>query len=116
MALPLIIPSIAGAVVSALVTFVTSRAGMILAGLGLTFVGVKGFETFLGFVVSDINQIMSYSSSLGGTGAATGLAEKMVKLAAFAGLFDAVNIVVSGYMAFASLMGLRFVLARLSNG
>lgn len=116
MALPLIIPSIAGAVVSGLVTFVMSRIGTILLALGFTFVGVKGMETFIGFVISDLNQIMAYSSSVGGTGAASGLASKMVKLAAFAGLFDAVNIVISGYLTFAAMLSLRFVLARLSNG
>lgn len=114
MALPLIIPSIAGAVVSGLVTFVSSKIGLIIAGLGLTFVGVKGLETFIGFIVSDMNQILAYSSALGGSGAASGLSQKMVQLAAFAGLFDAINIVISGYLSFASMMSLRFVLKRLA--
>lgn len=116
MAAPLFLAAAAGAVVSALVTFVTSKLGMIIAGLGLTFVGVKGFEAFLGFVISDVIQIASIATTIGGTGAATGLGLKMVKLAAFAGLFDALNIVMAGYMAFASMMGLRFVLARLARG
>lgn len=114
--MPVFVASLVGIIVTALTQFVASRAGMILAGLGLTFVGVKGFETFMGFVIADINQVTSYVQSAGGSaGNASGLGALMVQFAAYAGLFDALNIVISGYMAFASLSGLAFTVRRLSK-
>lgn len=119
MALPLFaagwLASIGGAVVAGLTQFVMSRLGLILAGLGLTIVSVKGFEVFIGYVVSDLNQIVSGLNAAGGEGGMAGLGQIMLQYAAFAGLFDAINIVVSGYMAFASFAALRFIAARLSR-
>lgn len=110
--------NLVGAIVSGLVSFFATRGASIFAGLGLTFIGVKGFETFLGFIVSDFNAVVSTLSSGpggGGSGGAYDFAVVMIQVAAYAGFFDALNILISGWMAFASLLGVRFVLARLAR-
>lgn len=103
--------SIAGAVVAGLVQFMASKAGTMLAGLGLTYISVKGLQTVIGYIVSDVNLIANSVSS-GGSGS-TGLGMMMIQMAAYAGLFDGLNIVISGYMAGASMLGLKVMLSRL---
>ena len=102
-----------GAFVSGLVSFVASKMGMVLAGLGLTFIGVKGFETLLGFVVADLNTILG--SAAGIAHGVTGLGSVALQVAAYVGLFDAFNIVIAGYMSFVSLVSVRFLLGRLGK-
>lgn len=108
MAIPIVFPAIAGAIVAGFTQFLASRGAAILAGLGLTFVGVKGFETVIGFAIQDIQQVASQAAGGGG-----GHSDAMVQMAAYAGLFDYINIVLSGYSAFASIVGLRFIVGRL---
>jgi len=110
MALPMLGALMAGGVISGLTQFFVSRAGMILAGLGLTMIGVKGLQTFIGYAITDIQTIAGF---LQGGGGAMGLGAKMLQFAAFAGLFDGVNILISGYMSYASLLGVRFILGRI---
>lgn len=112
MAIP-IISTIGGGIIAGLVQFFASRAGAILAGLGLTYVGVKGFETFIGFIISDFNLIASTLQSQGGSLAGSGAGAIAMRFAAFVGFFDALNIIISGYLSFASLIGMRVILARL---
>lgn len=112
-AIPAIGSLFAGGIIAGLVQFFASRAGMILAGLGLTYIGVKGLETLIGFVVGDINTLVSLLQSQAGSVGGSGLGALMLKFAAFAGLFDGLNIVISGYMAYTSLLGVRFILGRL---
>lgn len=114
MPLPIVAASFIGAIVAGLAQFAISKAGLILAGLGLTFIGVKSLEAFIGYVVSDMTQIINLAQTSGaGAGQASHLAATMMQFAAYAGLFDALNIVISGYMAYTSLMSVRFVLGRL---
>lgn len=118
MPLPIVAASFVGGIVAALAQFAASRAGLILAGLGLTFIGVKSLEVFIGYVVADMQQIIQLANQAGaavGSGgpAMSHLAYTMMQFAAYAGLFDALNIVISGYMAYASLMGVRFIVGRL---
>lgn len=111
MAFPAIGALMAGGVISGLVQFFASRAGMILAGLGLTYIGVKGLQTFLGYAITDIQTVAGFLNQ--GSGSASGLGAKMLQFAAYAGLFEGINILISGYMAYASLLAVRFVLGRL---
>lgn len=114
MALPALGLLVGGGVVAGITQFLTSRAGMILAAFGLTMIGYKGLQVFLGYAVTDITSAVSLVQSLGGTaGATAGLGAKMIQFAAFAGLFDGINILISGYMAYGSLLGLRVIAARL---
>ena len=112
MALPLA-GLLAGGVIAGLVQFFATRGAMILAGLGLTFIGVKGLQTFLGYAITDIQNVASMLGA--GAGSASGLGSTMLQFAAYAGLFEGVNIVISGYMAYASLLAVRFVIGRLTS-
>jgi len=107
MAVPILFPSIAGAIVAGITQFLVSRAGAILAGLGLTFIGVKGFDAVIGYAVQDIQQAASAASGGGSH------ADAMVQMAAYAGLFDYINIVLSSYTALGVMLGTRFIMGRL---
>lgn len=116
MPLPIVAASMIGGIVAGLAQFAASKAGLILAGLGLTFIGVKSLEAFIGYVVTDMQQVIALAQGAGGGGGGAGvsnLANTAIQFAAYAGLFDALNIVISGYMAYASLMSVRFILGRL---
>lgn len=102
-----------GSVIAGLVQFFTTKAGTILAGLGLTFIGVKGFETFLGFIIGDFQTITSALQGQAGSIGGAGAGRIALQFLAFVGFFDGLNIVISGFMAFNSLLGLRLVLGRL---
>ena len=110
MALPLLIPSMAGAVTAGLTAFIASRGAMILAGLGLTFIGVKGFQSVIGYAISGIQGVVSSASGDGG-----GLGSQMLQMAAYAGLFDGINIILAAYTAWASLLAVRFIVGRLRS-
>lgn len=115
-AIPAIGTLLAGGVVAGITQFLLSRAGMILSAMGLTFIATKGLEVFMGYAVSDISTIVAALNSMGGgSGATSDLGAKMLQFAAYAGLFDAVNIVISGFMSVASLVGVRFLVARFGS-
>lgn len=117
MPLPIVAASMIGGIVAGLAQFAMSRAGTILAGLGLTFIGVKSLEAFVGYVVADMQEVIALAQSAGGgVGGASGvsnLAYQAMQFAAYAGLFDALNIVISGYMAYTSLLSVKFIVGRL---
>lgn len=118
MPLPIVAASMIGGIVAGLAQFMTSKAGTILAGLGLTFIGVKSLEAFVGYIVGDMLQVISLAQSAGGAASGGGasvsnLAATMMQFAAYAGLFDALNIVISGYMAYTSLLSFKFIVGRL---
>jgi len=117
MPIPVIAASFIGGIVAAFSQFAISKAGMIIAGLGLTFIGVKSLEAFIGYVISDMNTVIalvnSYSGGVPGSSNAGKIAVSAIQFAAYAGLFDALNIMISGYMAYVSLMSVRFIVGRL---
>lgn len=111
--MPAFFLQIAAGVVAGLVSFLASRAGALLAGFGLTIIGVKSFEVFLGYLITDIDALVSMISSGGGGGSGYGaLFGYFIQVAAYCGLFDAINIIISGYMASASLIGVKIMLGR----
>lgn len=105
--------SFAGGLIAGLVQFFATRAGTILAGLGLTFVGVKSFEAFLGYFIQDLQYVIAAMGQSGGGGNGPNYAVIAMQMAAYIGLFDAINIIISGYMAVGSLMGMRIVMGRM---
>lgn len=114
MALPAIAVTLVGGIVSGLIQFFTTRAGTILAGLGLSIVFVKGFEHIVSYVLQDMQTIMSgLGGGGGGSGSGLNLSGVMLQFAAYAGLFDGLNIIISGYLAYASMMQVKFLLGRL---
>lgn len=112
-ALAPIAASLAGGFIAGIVQFFASRAGTMLAGLGLTFVGVKSFEAFLGFFISDIQFALSFASQGSGGGSGPNYAAIAMQMAAYIGLFDGINIILSGYMAAGSLVGMRVLMGRM---
>lgn len=105
----------AGGIIAGLVQFFASRAGNVLAGIGLTMVSYTGFQALVGYIVGDINYVMSQVAGMGGTGGGTNLGLMALQMAAYLGLIDAINIIVSGYVGYISLAGFRFVWARLAK-
>jgi hypothetical protein len=115
MALPVLAALGLGSVVAGLTQFFASRAGLILAGLGLTFIGVKGFEVILGTIISDVSTITNGMNGIGGSipgGGSWG--PMLLQFAAHAGLFDALNIIFSAYSTMVSFVAVRFILGRLN--
>jgi len=99
--------------VAGLVSFFASKAGMMLAAFGLTMIAYKGLETFMGFVITDIQTVVAFLNSGGGGGNLSGLGVAMLQFAAYAGLFDGINILISGYLSIGSMVGLKVVLRAL---
>lgn len=113
MPLPIVAASFIGGITAAITQFFMSRAGTIIAGLGLTLIGVKSMEVFIGYVVGDMQQVVGMVQGAGGGAGNVGnLGVIAMQFAAYAGLFDAINILISGYMAFASLSAMRFIVGR----
>jgi hypothetical protein len=113
MALPLIGATLIGSIISGITAALASRAGSMLAAAGLAFISIKGFQTVVGFLVADMQMAMGLLSGLGGSG--TGIAGRLMRMAAYIGLFDAINITISGHLAIASVKGFRVMLGRLQG-
>ncbi|ENO80154.1 hypothetical protein C664_00390 [Thauera sp. 63] len=74
-------------------------------------------QTVLGFVVADMQTIIGTLNSAGG-GSLDGyghIGAIMLKFAAYVGLFDAINIVIGGYLAAYGMISMRVVLRRLQG-
>lgn len=115
MPLPALGVMIGGGVVAALVQFFTSKAGLILAGLGLSFIFMKGIQTIMGFMLADFNTLQNALASQSGNFEGQGLGAIMLQWAQFVGFFDGLNIIVSGYMAVASVKQLKVIVGRLQS-
>lgn len=118
MPLPIVAATLVGSIIAGLTQFFASRIGMILAGMGMTYIGVKGMTIVAGYLITDMQGIITwYQSNLGGGvgGQVSSFGMFLFQLAGYAGFFDAVNIIISGYMAYFSLAGLKVVLSRLNG-
>lgn len=101
-AIPVLWSSLVGAITAGIVGAMTSRIGKILAAMGLSYVAITGMQTLIGFFVADLNTaIGAYNAIAGGIGGTGGLGigTKMLKMAAYIGLFDALNITLSAATA-----------------
>lgn len=120
MPVPLALAPAAAGIVAGISAFLASRGAWILAGLGVGLFTMKGMQLFIGYVVSDIQGAITVVQSTGALlSGASGAAGSpfgiiMLKLLAYCGFFDAINIVVGGYMTAAGLVAMRVVLRRLS--
>lgn len=118
MALPVIagLGAISAGVVSGISAFIASRAAWILAGLGVGFATMKGAQVVLGFIIADMNFVVDSLGSMGGSLPQFGhLGALMLRFTAYVGLFDALNIVIGGYMASYGFVATRVVLRRLQG-
>lgn len=114
------VPLLAGGtavVVAGLSAFVASRGAWLLAGLGVGWTVMQGMTVLAGYVIGDMQLIIStINESTGGSGGAGGFGHYgaiMLSLAGYAGLWDAINILLGGYMTAYGLIAMRVVLTRL---
>lgn len=119
MALPLLaaVPwaaALVGGIVAGLAQFVATRMAWVLAGLGVGWVTMTGMQTLAGYVLADMNLALGAINS-GAGGASSGLGPLLLQAAAYAGLFDGLNIVLGGFMASYGLMAMRVVLRKLQG-
>ncbi|WP_234087408.1 DUF2523 family protein [Azonexus sp. R2A61] len=98
MALPLIATSLGGMIISSLTLFFATRLPVILATLGLTAVVYKGIDVFLDQIVGAIQSAMVGGNIPIGNTVVDGLS-----ILGAAGVWDAINIVLSGYAAVAAI-------------
>lgn len=108
MALPLVVTAGIGALLSGLIGVIVTHAGRLLFAFGVTMMTLKGIETVVGYIIQDIQQI---SGMIGG-GVSGDLARALLELAAYAGLFDVINLLISGYVAVASISAFRVFMGR----
>lgn len=114
MALPFVAAGLIGGIVTALTQFFATRIGVALAAAGLTLIAVKGLETLIGYVITDVQTIVTWLQAFPAGSGVPGLGAFVVKLLAFAGFWDGLNILLAGYLAVASLAALKVGLARLT--
>lgn len=114
MALPALGVIFGGSIIAGLVQFFTTKAGTILAGLGLTFIFAKGFQYILSYAIADIVTVMSaLQSQAGALSGGMGLGAVALQFAAYVGFFDGINIVIAGMFTSMSLYEIRVLLGRL---
>lgn len=116
MPLPLLALTGVGTIITAITATLATKAGTFLAAAGLTFIAITGMQTIIGFLVADMNTAIAAYGAFAGSGTgALGIGSKMIKMAAYVGLFDAFNIVISATMAALSIVGTKVMLARLQG-
>lgn len=114
MPLPLALaPAVAG-IFTGLSYFLASRGAWLLAALGIGFATMKGMQTIAGFVISDMNLAIAAVNSASGAVGGHNVGVFMAKFAAYCGLFDALNIMLGGFMALYGMVGLRVIMRRLT--
>lgn len=98
MALPLVATSLGGLIVTSLTVFFATRIPVIFSTLGITAVVYKSIDIFIGTMTGAIQgAIQGGSISFGGS-TIDGLG-----ILGAAGVWDAVNIVLSGYVTVATV-------------
>ena len=111
-----IFAAVGAGVLAGLIQFFTTRAGSILAGLGITMIAVKSFEALVGFILADMIFISGELSSLSVpnlTGGGDAGFVPVLQIMAHLGLFDFVNIVISAYLSCGSLIGMKIMYGRM---
>lgn len=106
MALPIIGTTFGGVIIGALTAFFATKIPVILATLGLTFTVYSGLDIFVGNMISAVQTAISGSGSI----SVGGHAVDALGILASAGVFDAVNIILSGYVAVASIKSAKVML------
>mgnify|MGYP000852799084 CR=1 FL=1 len=115
MALPAIAATFVGGIIAGITQFFATRAGTILLGLGVSFIFVKGIEKVSWYVINDMKMIISMlgAGSGGGGGGKPNYYEIMFQFAAYAGLFDAINILIGGVFTYVSILQFKAILGRM---
>jgi hypothetical protein len=108
--MPVIFSTLAGIIVASLATFFASRIPAVLMSLGLAMTVYKGLQAGVGYVIQGVQSAAAGGANISFYGTAI---NGMGYLGA-AGVFDAVNIILSGYVAVASVKAARVVLAKMA--
>lgn len=110
------IPSIVGAIISGLVQFFSTRAGSIFLGLGLSVVAYTGINGVIQAILGDLQILQNtVNSGAGNTGSGVNLGYVMLQLAAYCGLPDSINIVLSGAITKVSIAEGRAFIKRMTG-
>lgn len=116
-AIPVLWSTLVGAITAGIVGAMTSRIGKILSAMGLSYVAITGVQTLIGFLVADLNTAIgaynNIAGAIGGGSGSLGIGTKMLKMAAYIGLFDALNITLSAATASLAVRELSVMVKRL---
>jgi hypothetical protein len=107
MALPVVAAAIIGGVVTAITQFFVSRAGSMLVGLGITISIYTGLTRITNFIIADLQTILSSIQGMSGGGSGPDILGYAIQLAAFAGFFDGINIILSGFLTVMGIKAMR---------
>ncbi|NMG45545.1 hypothetical protein GPA22_17665 [Aromatoleum toluvorans] len=107
-------PLVAG-IFSGISYFLASRGAWILASLGIGFATMKGMQTITGFIIADMNTAIGAVNTASGAVGGHNVGVFMAKFAAYCGLFDALNIMLGGFMALYGMVGLRVIMRKLTG-
>jgi hypothetical protein len=105
MSLPIVGMTLGGVITSALAVFFATKIPAVLASLGLAIGVYVGLDVFMGYAISHLSDSLNVGAVnvMGTSIDATGL------LGA-AGVFDAINIVLSGHVALVSIKATKVTL------
>jgi hypothetical protein len=107
--------SLVGVIVSALVTFFASKGGSVLAGFGLSVVAATGITNLVQAIIGDIATVQAMVNQTPGGGTGFNVGWVMFQFAAYCGLPDAINIVVSGAITKVSIAEGRAFVKRMTG-
>jgi hypothetical protein len=108
MAAPLIGATLGGIIISALTAVFINKIPAILAALGISLVVYKGLDAVFGYVVANIVAAIGTDGIIG----YGGYAVDAFGLIGAAGVWSALNIVLSGYSALLALRAARVVVTK----
>lgn len=101
MPLPVVAASLGGLIISSLTVFFATRIPVILTALGLSAVVYKGLDLVADRVISGIN------ASIAQAGGYSGYGLDAMGLIGAAGVWDALNIICSGYVSVATIKTMK---------
>lgn len=111
MAVPMLGATFGGIIITSLTAFFATKIPVILAALGLTYGVQVGLDGITDQIISGI------TGAIGGAGAVSwgGHSVDLIGMAGAAGLFEAADIVVSGFTALVAMQTGKVVLRAISK-
>lgn len=111
MALPVIALTLGGSILSGLTVFFMTKLPQVLAAMGLSAVMYKGLELIMDRVIAGVVQAVGQ----GGAVVYGGTTIDMIGMMGSAGLFSAINVILSGYAALFTIKGSKVILRALAK-
>lgn len=110
MPIPIVAASFGGIILSSLTVFFATRIPVILASLGLTATVYTGIDIIVSHVIAGVQ-----SSITGGTIMYGGWSIDGLGIIGAAGVWDAANIVLSGYVSVAAIKAAKVAITALAK-